>query len=312
MRWSWAVLVIPLLAVACSSPVEGSALPDPHVATPKPVGSAVDLLGDPNTVDACSLMDPAALSQFGTAQHPDQESYDYCWLQLPMAGASVAVRFGLMEKPGSLDDLSTKEVEPVGLLRVVEETPVPERCARYVLFGDNMTLAVSADTIDSPNAKVSELCSVAEKAASVIAENVNAKKVAHRKYEASSLGPLDACKAAVTSLAQVPGLAAAEVNSYPAHHRCRWGNTPVPSLMVRYVLDEPSTAPEVKHETIAGKPSGVYTVDVGGRSLCVVELKGIGRELAQVVVRLAPNNVDAACAAARVVASEVWSKLPVT
>jgi hypothetical protein len=312
-RWFW---VVPLLlaVVACSSPVPGSALPDPRVA-PAPraaAGQSVELLGDPSTLDACSLVDPAELSQFGAAELPAQESYDYCWLRLPVAGASVAVRFGLLERIRAVEELPAKEIESVGTLRVFEETPVPDRCVRYVVFNDNITLAVSADTVDSPDAKVSELCSVTEKTTSVVASNINARKVAHRAYEQASLGKLDACNAAVTSLAQVPGLAAAEINRYPAHHQCQWGNAIVPSLTLRYVLDEPSTAANVAHETIAGKASGVYSVDVSGRSLCVAEVKGIGRELAQVAVRLAPNNADAACAAARGVANEVWSKLPAT
>jgi hypothetical protein len=316
------VLVIPLLAVvACTSQVDRSVqvdrstLPHPRStpAPPKLPDRAADLIGSADTLDACSLLDSAALSQFGSPQRPEQESYDYCWLQLPMSGAIVAVRFGLLEKIKSVGEMQVKqanEVEQVGALRVFEEAPVPDRCARYILFSDNVTLAVSADTVDSPGTTVSELCAVTEKATSVIAENIAAKKLTHQKFEATSMGTLDACKAVTTSLAQVPGLAVAEVTSYPAHHQCRWGSAIAPSLTLRYVLSEPFTAPEVKHETIAGKATGVYNVEVGGRSMCVAEVKGTGRELAQVVVRLAPNNAESACVAARVVAGEVWSKLP--
>jgi hypothetical protein len=325
MRWSRAVpasvatvlSMVAFLAAGCTSQVGGSPLPDPR-ATAQPstaADSAAELLGNATTLDACSLLDPAALAQFGSAQRPDQESYDYCWLKLPVSGVSVAVRFGLLEKiksDGDLQARQAKEVEPAGSLRVFEQTPVPDRCARYIVFSDNTTLAVSADTVDTPDTKVSELCSVTEKATSAIAENIAAKKLAHRQYEPSSFGPLDACKAPAASLAQVPGLPVAEVTSYPARHQCRWGNAAVPSLTLRFVLSEPSTAPQVIHETIAGKATGVYTVDMGSRTLCVAEVKGAGRELAQVVVRLAPSNADAACAAARVVAAEVWSKLPAT
>jgi hypothetical protein len=313
MRWLRAALVAAAFALsACTSQVTGTPLSDPLAPVqPGRPDSAADLIGNANTLDTCSLLAPEALSQFGTATVPPQESYDYCWLRLPMSGASVAVRFGLLERVRSAADLQAKEVEPVGTLRVFEVSPVPDRCARYILFSDNVTLAVSADTADSAGT-VSELCSVTERAANVIAQNVTAKKISHQQYEPTSFGPLDACKAAVTSLAQIPGLAAAQITSYPAHHQCRWGNGTAPSLTLRYVLNEPSTAPEVHHETIAGKATGVYTVDLGGRSLCVAEVKGTGRELAQVIVRLAPDNADAACSAARVVASEVWNKLPLT
>jgi hypothetical protein len=309
MRSLWAAFFGWLVLTACSAPVVGAPSADPFaVPTPNP-DSAAELLGNANTLDPCSLLPPAALAQFGTAVTPVQESYDYCWLRLPMSGASVAVRFGLLEhvQPGP-----ARELEPVGLLRVFELSPVPDRCARYVLFSDNVTMAVSADTADSPGVTVSALCSVTEKAANVVAANISAKKLEHRPYAGTSFGPLDACKAAVTSLGQIPGLAAAQVTSYPAHHQCRWGGATVPSLTVRYVLSDPSTSPNVRHLAIDGKPSGVYTVDIGGPTLCVAEVQGDNRELAQVVVRMAPGNADVACRAVQVVAGEVWSKLPLT
>jgi hypothetical protein len=221
----------------------------------------------------------------------------------------------LLESVKSDVDMKAKqatEVEPVGPLRVFEEAPVPDRCARYVVFSDNISLAVSADSYNSPEAKVSSLCSIAEKATTAIAENVVSRKAGHRRFASSSLGPLDACKAATaTSLAKVPGLSATQVTSYPAHHQCRWGSTTVPSVTLRYIIGEPSKTPETKQETIAGKATAVYTVEIAGRSLCVAEVKqGDTPELAQVIVRLPPGGVDQACAAVRTVAGEVWAQLP--
>ncbi|WP_132121271.1 hypothetical protein [Actinocrispum wychmicini] len=296
-----------LLLSGCTSQVSGA----PAATRPGP-GSAAELLGDAGTVDSCSLLDPTSLDQFGTAQPQPQESYDYCWLRLPMSDAQVAVRFGLLERVRSLDDVPARQIELVGPLRILEASPVPDRCARYIFFIDNITLAVSADTADSPNTTVSSLCSVTEKATHTIAQNIVAKKIEHHAYPPSSFGPLDACKAVVTTLGQIPGLAAAETTAYPAHHQCRWGTATVPSLTLRYVLSAPSAAANVHHETIAGRTSGVYTVDINGPTLCVAEVAGIGRELAQVIVRTAPGTTATACAAARIVAGEVWSKLPVT
>jgi hypothetical protein len=312
MRWSaWGWLVAAIFLAGCSNPVQGAALSDPGYVSPTAGSSAANLLGTPNTLDSCSLLDPASLAQFGAAQVPPQEAYDYCWLRMPIGQASVAVRFGLLEKAPPPGELQAREMEPVRALRIFEAAPVPDRCARYILFSDNVTMAVSADTRDTPGKNVAELCSVAEKATTVIAENVLARRIAHRQYEPSSLGPLNACEAASVSLPQVPGLVVGELTTYPAHHQCRWGSETVPSLTLRYVLSEPSTAPEVQRETIAGRPTGVYNVAVNGRALCVAEARqGTGRELAQVIVRLPPNKPEAACVAARVVAAEVWGKLP--
>ncbi|MET0234744.1 MAG: hypothetical protein ABW224_08925 [Kibdelosporangium sp.] len=312
MRWSRAaVFVAALFLAGCTNQVGGTALSDPGYVSPTRGSSALALIGQAGTLDACSLIEPAALIQFGTAEKPQQESYDYCWLRMPVGPASVAVRFGLLERIRSVGELPAKEIEPVGGLRIFEEAPVPDRCARYILFSDGITMAVSADTRDTPGKNISQLCSVTEKTTTSIAENIAARKIAHHQYEPTSLGTLDACDAVTVSLAQVPGLAAGEVTTYPAHHQCRWGSVTVPSLTLRYVLDEPSDAPEVKRESIAGRQTGIYNVEVNGRTLCVAEVKqGKGRELAQVIVRLAPGSAEAACAAARTVAAEVWSKLP--
>lgn len=311
MGWSrWAVLIVGFLVAGCTTQVGGSALPDPVYTAPKRVSTiSTDLLGTANTLDPCSLLDPAALAQFGAPQRPEQESYDYCWLKLPLGGTTVAVRFGLLEHVRG--EVQAKEIEPVGALRVFEENPAKDRCARYILFSDDVTMIVSADTYDSPGASVPQLCSITEKTTTTIAENVAAKKVRHFTFPASSLGRVDPCKVVTVSLAQVPGLPTGEVISYPGQHQCRWGLAMVPSLTVRFVLGTPSTAPEVKQETIAGRQTSVYPVNVAGRSLCVAELKhGTGRELAQVLVRLPADNTEAACAALRIVAAEAWRKLP--
>ncbi|MCE7008023.1 DUF3558 domain-containing protein [Kibdelosporangium philippinense] len=311
MRWSrWAVLIAGFVVAGCTSPVGGAALPDPGYTPPRRSEStAQDLIGNANALDPCSLLDPSALEQFGAAQKPEQEAYDYCWLKLPVGSTTVAVRFGLMERMRG--ELQATEVEPVATLRVFEENPVKDRCARYIMFSDGVTMAVSADTFDTPAATVPELCSIAEKATTTIAENVAAKRMKHLDYPADSLARVDACRAVAVSLAQVPGLPAGEVISYPGRHQCRWGMAMAPSLTVRFVLDEPSTAPEVKTESIAGKQTGIYSSEINGRTICVAEVKhGSSRELAQVIVRLPPNNAEPACAAARVVATEAWSKLP--
>ncbi|RSM82809.1 DUF3558 domain-containing protein [Kibdelosporangium aridum] len=311
MRWSrWAVLIAGFLVAGCTSQVGGTALPDPGYTPPKrTLSSAAELIGNAGALDPCSLLDPAALAQFGAAEKPAQEAYDYCWLKLPVGSATVAVRFGLLERIRG--ELQAKEIEPVGTLRVFEENPVKDRCARYIMFSDNVTMAVSADTYDTPGANVPQLCSIAEKATTTVAENVAARRMKHVDYPPASLARMDACKAVTVSLPQVPGLPAGEVISYPGGHQCRWGQAMVPSLTLRFVLDEPSTAPEVKVESIAGLQTSVYSAEINGRTLCVAEAKhGTGRELAQVIVRLPPNNAEPACAAARSVAAEAWRKLP--
>ncbi|ALG13276.1 hypothetical protein AOZ06_46190 [Kibdelosporangium phytohabitans] len=304
------MLIAGFFVAGCTSAVGGEALPDPESAQAEQAGtSSTGLIGNATTLDPCSLVEPSSLSQFGPAQRPEQEAYDYCRLKLSVDGGVVAVRFGLLERVRG--NLEAKEVEPVGRLRIFEENPAKDRCARYILFSDNVSLIASADTVDTPGKTVPQLCSITEKTTTTIAENLISRKVEHLTYPPSSLGSFDACNAVTVSLAQIPSLPAGEVISYPGRHQCRWGQAMVPSLTLRFVLGTPSTAPGVRYETIAGKQTGVYPVDIPGRTLCVAELKhGTGREMAQVVVRMAPTTPATACAAAQAVASEAWSKLP--
>lgn len=304
------MLIAGLSLAGCTSQVDGEALPGPTSGpSEQAIASSTGLIGNATTLDPCSLVDPVALSQFGTAQRPDQEAYDYCWLKLPVDGSTVAVRFGLLERVRG--NLEAKEVEPVGPLRIFEENPAKDRCARYILFSDNVSLIASADTVDTPGTTVPQLCSITEKTTTTIAENLIAREIEHVTYPPSSLGSFDACNAVTVSLAQVPTLPAGEVISYPGRHQCRWGQAMVPSLTLRFVLGTPSTAPSVRYETIAGKQTSVYPVDIPGRTLCVAEVRhGTGREMAQVVVRLTPTSPATACAAAQAVAAEAWGKLP--
>nr|CEL21632.1 hypothetical protein [Kibdelosporangium sp. MJ126-NF4]CTQ92413.1 hypothetical protein [Kibdelosporangium sp. MJ126-NF4] len=300
------MLIAGLLLAGCTSQVDGTALPG---AAPTADATSTRLIGDASTLDTCSLLNPAALVQFGIAERLDQEAYDYCRLRLTVVASAVDVRFGLLERLRG--PLEANEIEAVGPLRVFEETPSKDRCARYILFSDDVTLIASADTIDTPTTTVPELCSITEKATTTIAENLVARRVKHLTYPPSSLGTVDACKAVTVSLAQVPALPAGEVITYPGRHQCRWGLAMVPSLTLRFVLGAPSSAPEVRTETIAGRQTGVYAVDIPGRTLCVAETKhGTGREIAQIAVRLAPTTAETACAAAQAVAAEAWTKLP--
>ena len=74
MRWSvWGSLVAAVLLTGCSSPVQGTASSDPGYVSPTAGSGAAELLGPPGTLDACSLLDPASLAQFGVAQVPPQE-----------------------------------------------------------------------------------------------------------------------------------------------------------------------------------------------------------------------------------------------
>lgn len=318
------LLAAALLASGCSSTISGAAKKDPDVvpptttATPGPAApTAPALLGDPRTVDACSLLRPAALAEFGTVAPGAEESFDYCRVDVDTEeGGTAAVRFGELEIVDGESDLrglgATEDPTKDGPLRFFEIVHSDEECERRVLFADDATMKITADVYDTPDEPVEELCDIVEAAADRVAASLLAGDGAeHVTYPGNSLATLDACSllsdATVTAVLGAPPTRTV----YPAGHVCRWGTFPHPSLSVRFAKGERLTGDGVTEETIAGRPTSFYTLELSSYVICAVEAGHVVRsELAQVLVRKPPGQAAAACDGARAVAAETWPALP--
>jgi hypothetical protein len=314
VRWSMGALAALALVSGCTTTVAGTARSDPNVQPP-PRNTSVALLGDVRTVDACDLLEPGSLSEFGSVQPAPPESFDYCRLDLTVGSAKAALRFGELEKIGSESELLSDGFEQVrgvsGHLVVYRQELGEDACTARVVFGDDVTLTVGADTYDSPDQTVPRLCELVDEATSrIVARLEGDQPVEHVEHPPNSIAGRDACaglrdETVAAVLGQAP-----EPTTFPARHQCRWGES-VPSLSVRYVRGQLTTGGGVTQETIAGRATAIIGTEAGDRALCLAETKaGAGDGLAQVIVRLPAGQLDAACRGVRTVAEDVWSELP--
>lgn len=305
-----------LLAVGCS----GAAQQRPEPTPDREPATMTASLGDPRTVDPCSLIDPASLTKFGEARNAGTVSLDYCLFRVRLADGALA-----QLKVGELAEESPGQADPVvgeGALRVAREAPLPGHCTRRVLFGDGNSLLVSADQLGGgPGAA---LCGLAEAGAGDVVAAIGRHQVGHRPYPPNSLALSDPCRVLGTDVVrQVPGLEEAEPVASPAGHQCQWGQQDAASPRVRLVhtAGEP---PAVLHgsaveERIADRRT--VTSVVGGdpsTPLCSAETghipfgePGSGQvEVAMIVVAYPEGTGSDACEFARGLAERAWPALP--
>ncbi|MCX2732312.1 hypothetical protein OOZ19_18900 [Saccharopolyspora sp. NFXS83] len=311
------VLVSLLLwAVGCS----GVAQQRPEPASDRESATVAGALGDPRTVDPCSLIDPASLAKFGEARDAGTVSLDYCLFRVRLAEGALA-----QLKVGELAREALEQADPVvgaGAFRIAREAPLPGHCTRRVLFGDGTSLLVSADQLDGGTGAA--LCGLAEAGAGDVVAAIGRHQVRHRPYPPNSLALSDPCRALGTEVVrEVPGLEEAEPVASPAGHQCQWGQEDAASPRVRLVHTA-GDPPAVLHgsaveESIAGRRT--VTSVVGGdpsTPLCSAETghipfgePGGGQvEVAMIVVAYPDGTGLDACEFARGLAERAWPGLP--
>ncbi|MFI9815132.1 DUF3558 family protein [Saccharothrix variisporea] len=316
------VVLVAIALCACTTQVTGTPTPVPNpTSPPKPRLAAEDLLGDLAAVDPCGFVQARDLEEFGEVVAGARESLDSCLLTVTTkGGAELDVTFGTLEQLESESELKGA-VEEYRDLRIAEDSQDATRCARRIVFEDLVTLAVSVDNYSSGSAPHQDLCKLVDHATETTADAVLAKEVEHWKYPAKSVGRLDACEAARTSLAQVPGLATPKARVYPARHQCRWSNdgtSSTPRARVTYAVGTPATpdGANAVREDVGGRPTVITRSSAASVAFCAAETTHIAfeggvQELVFVTVSLPSGTpVDQACAAAKAVATEAWATLP--
>ncbi|MEU6130159.1 DUF3558 family protein [Saccharopolyspora sp. NPDC047091] len=310
------VLLLSLvLAAGCSAGAQRSPAP----ASDRDAADRAAALGDPRTVDPCSLVDDAALARFGEVRDAGTVSLDYCLLRVRTNdGAFAQVKVGELapEPPGRSDPVVGEAVP-----RIAQEAPLPGHCTRRVLLGDRSVL-VSADQLaGGPGV---ELCGMAQAGAEQAATALREHRVEHRAYPPNSLALLDPCRVLPTDVVrQVPGLEEAEPVAAPGGHRCQWGpdDATAPRVQLVHTAGAP---PEVLHATaveeqIAGRRT--VTSVVGGdpsTPLCSAETGHVPFgppgadqvEVAMLVVAYPDGDGLDACEFARGLAERAWPALP--
>jgi hypothetical protein len=280
--------------------------------------TAQALLGDPRTVDPCTLIAPAVITGFGEVSNAGTVSLDYCLLHVKPDDRTL-----IQLSVGELVAFDPKKGDPVvreGALRIARNAPVPGHCSREVLFDDGLAMRVSADLlVGDPSAG---LCKLAGSGARAVADALQQHKVGHRDAPPNSLALVDPCGVLDTDFVrQVPGLENARPRPSPTGHQCSWGEQAADSPRVQLVHTA-GRPPRLLHGAAVEEPVAdrrtVISV-VGGEPsvpLCSAETGHIpfgepGQvEVAQLVVALPGSDGTEACEYARGLARLAWPKLP--
>ncbi|CCH33181.1 putative secreted protein [Saccharothrix espanaensis DSM 44229] len=285
--------------------------------------TAVSLLGDLPTFDPCSLLDIADLKAFGTAAPETTVSLDYCLASLTTPGGTkLDVEVGSLEQLVSESEFEADYRNYRGGLRIAYRRDDTTQCARRLVFDDLVTLTIAVSNYSDGKATSTEMCNPADALATAAADRVLDKEAGHRTFKARSIGKIDACSVVgKETVTRVPGIGTAKVRAYPAGHQCRWspdGTATPPRARVTFSMGEP-TKPDGQNRTaedVAGRTTTISRTSVSSLALCSAETAHIPvenglSELAYVSVSLAQGSqIDAACAAVKALAAEVWSKLP--
>ncbi|MFC4856665.1 hypothetical protein [Actinophytocola glycyrrhizae] len=316
-----AVVAVGFLS-ACTAKVGG--LPVATTTVPDELTSEV-VFDDLTTVAPCSLTDPGAFDEYGTAEFTAPESLDYCAVRVNDISKDADVilsigAFSVLSAQPELADNHVKDVE--GGLWVGQQDDTPTFCSQLLVFPDGVTMQVSASVYDGST----DTCPMVETGMDHAIDVITDRDVEHREPERNSLLRIDPCELVDDDdIAAIPGLeGVSRPDEYPGRHTCFWERSPGSPVTVRVQFGagpRPGVYSQGGTEgLVGGRPSATNRYPkVGENSYCAVETAHIrfdeiagedAYEVASVYSRAAGGQIDAACAAATAVAELVWPELP--
>lgn len=315
-----AVVAVAVLS-GCTSKVGG--LPVAATTLPDELTSEV-VFDDLTTVAPCSLTDPAAFDEYGTAELATPESLDYCAIRVKTAAdADVLLSigaFGVLSAQPELEGNRVKDID--GGLWVGQQDDTPSFCSQLLVFPDGVTMQVSGSVYDGS----ADTCPMVETGMDHAIEVIKDGDIDHRDPERDSLLTIDPCSLVDDDdVAAIPGLeGVSRPDDYPGKHTCFWekgAGSPVNVRLQFGAGPEPGVYSQGGTEgLVGGRQSATNRYpEVGENSYCSVETAHIqfdeikgedAYEVASVYARAPGGQVDAACAAATAVAELVWPELP--
>ena len=257
--------------VAAGLVVLGVTWPSGPPASSKEGAQGGSLVGDPRTADPCSLIAPSALSRFGDDVVVDKHygNFNRCDVVVSSGRDRVDVRV-------QLDDGTPETNGPsraVGPIRVFDETPDDDRCARPMLLPAPDSRTTVVIVVDQEEGRHAPLCEMADAAATAAATALGRGPMARRVLPPNSLGNQDACGLLdADALNVVPGVNAAEPEVGFGRWECEWQST-TKHLAVRLRFDQsqPLTAADGRPTKLGGYRAFVVPRDEGDDT-CVVRL----------------------------------------
>ena len=325
-RWGYVAGALAMVISACTSTVAGTALVASGGGAPSSTPAAVEtvaggLLGDPVTLDPCSLTDPGEFRAYGAVRWGLLDSLDDCVVDIVTSAGRVAtIRVGALDQVIRYPDLATKPTREIpGGLKVVEYSSGATSCEQVLVFTDQVTLSVSASI---PEGTEPRLCDMVKAGTARAVKTIQDRGVRHRSFPAGSLGLLDPCVVVPSqAVGKVPGLRGVAKSGWPAKHSCYWARSADIQLRVNFIVGEPIIAGgSDKAVQIDGRPTVIYqTNGKDGHAYCSAQTDYIPFteknqtglvEATNLFVRMPGGQMDAACQAAEDAAAVIWPKLP--
>lgn len=317
------VVVVALAGVAvlggCATKVSGTPIPLGEDERRALVLNAEDALGDYESIDACSLIEPATFDEFGDSEYGYHYSLDYCEVEVTESGGSVFTSVGQLYPLREVREYITgpplRELD--GDAWVGQGADDANRCVQYLVFADDVAMIVDAYIFDDHESD--DLCTVAEAGMEAAIGVVTDGSVRHRDLEKDSFATLDACEVvpedAVTDL---PAFAEATEERALSGHFCRWttGEGDAPEVSVDFGSEEPYDGDGTAQESEIGGRATLTTLESSWCEVLTehipVEIEGDSEsgyvEVARVTV-YGEAGGDM-CQTATKVATAVWAELP--
>jgi hypothetical protein len=316
VRVGLCTLTAVLVLAGCTTGTPGV----PEAGDEPPLTSAA--LGEPTTIDPCSLTGAAAFAAVGDARMPGMPGLDDCRVTVAVAGGHAYVRVGLLRDGDLTPDWRDRLASPG---RGTTIGRLDDTCDAVLVLADGVSVTAAAEPMPGSRPSADTLCRLTEAALGGAYAVLTAGGVRHWAPPVSSLAVVHACDAvADRDIAAALGLAGIAESPYPAEHRCRWGDPDgdPPTVEVRFLVGVSPSAVGVPggagSERLAGRSSWVVPGSDPEMATCRVVTEhgdfGLGtgtREYAvlETATGIARRGEDP-CAAARTLAVKAWANLP--
>lgn len=261
---------------------------DPGAAPGGGKAQAGSVIGDPRTMDPCSLTDPGEFARFGRGAEWDRDygNFDRCDVLVYPQGPDgehidVQVQFDSGPSPES-----PAPVRTFGGIGIIEEPPEGRECARALVLPDEADSDVSIWIyVDGGDARgyggVGTLCDMADVAARTASETLGRARAENRTVPRRdppaadvSLLWLDACRLLdARALEIVPGIDAGDPDVGFGNWDCDWYSTTRDiEVQLRYDRDQPLSGEDGKVTVLAGRDT-VVSPEYDGEDTCTVRVE---------------------------------------
>ncbi|MEU3269887.1 hypothetical protein ABZ639_03520 [Saccharomonospora sp. NPDC006951] len=309
-------LIAVLTLAGCGRSVDGAPADDER----EPLTSAA--LGDPRTIDPCSLIAPKAFEEHGPTHPMPRKWLDNCRTAVTVGSENVEVSSGMLRPAAAIPESQELVSAQPGDARIVRVPSGGATCELHVVLTDGIGIEVSARPQQYDSVlEDDKVCAIAEAGARGMVTTLSSGEIRHWKPAHNSLARVSACgPLPAAEVAKMVDASPSDVTLYPAEHQCTWGvgEGETSNVQLDFILGPELDPRDGTMEDIGGRSSLVIPTDTENLRVCNISTEHIEfpdavegeREIALVrVLHLTETGKDP-CDTARQVAGTAWPRLP--